>query len=51
MTLFIYRVKVTTCLYLSPSISARSLSTLIAVSVYMDTDVKVWLIMKVVLRA
>ena len=33
--------KVTTCLYLRPSSKARSLSTLIAVSVINDTEHKV----------
>ena len=34
-------LKVTTCLYLSPSNKARSLSTLIAVNVNKDTEHKV----------
>ena len=40
ITVMYVRFKVTTCLYLSPSNKARSLSTLIAVNVDKDTDPK-----------
>ena len=36
------RFKVTTCLYLTPNNRARSLSTLIAVDVNIDTPHNVW---------
>ena len=41
MTVIYIRFKVTTCLYLSPSNKARSLSKLIAVNVNKDTAPKV----------
>ena len=41
ITAICVRFKVTTCLYLSPSNKARSLSTLIAVNVNKDTAHKV----------
>ena len=41
ITVILVLLKVTTCLYLSPSNKARSLSTLIAVNVNKDTEPKV----------